>query len=129
MLSNATVFCDIDGVLIQTGYKEEGFPQFFTPDMGYMPNAVEGAAKQTLKWHREGYQIILTTGRPEYLREVTELTLRENHIFFDRMIMGVGCGPRVLINDTHDGKPKAYAINMERNQKLENNDEYTRLFP
>jgi hypothetical protein len=128
MLYNATIFCDIDGVLIQTGLEEEGFDEFFTPDMGYMPPSIDGAAKQTLNWHRKGHQIILTTGRPEYLREVTEYTLRVNHIFFDRLIMGVGCGPRVLINDTHNEKPKAFAINIKRNQKMGDNDEFRRLF-
>jgi len=75
-----------------------------------------------LDWHRQGFRIILTTGRPEFLREDTERQLKELGIFYNQLVMDCGPGPRVLINDTPNDTPKAYAVNLERDSGLEGVD-------
>ena len=43
--------------------------------------------------------IILTTGRKEGMRRITEQQLESAGIVYDKLIMGIGGGARVLIND------------------------------
>ena len=106
-----TIFCDIDGTLLK-----------FRDDFGTSMNYAEplpGAVQETIEWHRKGYKVILVTGRPEPFRERTESQLQRFGIIYDQLIMGVGSGPRYLINDKNDkGKPTAFAINLKRNQGL-----------
>ena len=66
--------------------------------------------------------VILTTGRPEHMRQITEKNLQFWGIMYDQLIMGLGSGPRVLINDTDPKEPdivKAVAINLHRNEGIE----------
>jgi hypothetical protein len=60
--------------------------------------------------------IILTTGRKEGMRETTERQLREAGIVYDKLIMGIGGGTRVLINDLKPDREgdTAIAINLKR---------------
>jgi mannose-6-phosphate isomerase-like protein (cupin superfamily) len=46
-----------------------------------------------------GGKIILTTGRKESMRKITEEQLSSCGIFFDQLIMGCNRGTRILIND------------------------------
>ena len=64
----------------------------------------------------EGHMIVLTTARPEYLRELTETELAKNGIPYHRLIMQIERGPRYLINDMDPNKPgeRAIAINVTR---------------
>ena len=61
--------------------------------------------------------IILTTARPEDLRDHTVYELSKNSIPYDRLIMGIERGPRYLINDMDPNNPgkRAIAINVTRN--------------
>ena len=110
----ATIFCDIDGTLV---VHEK-------PDTISHPKhkmiLLEGTINKLIEWDRLGYRIILTTGRKESMRKETERQLSECGIFYDKLIMGLGGGKRVLINDR---KPNgtvdyAYAINLKRNQGI-----------
>ena len=69
-----------------------------------------------------GYTIILTTGRKEGLRDVTKKQLLELGIIYDQLIMGIGGGIRVLINDKkiNTESQTAIAINLERNEGIKN---------
>jgi hypothetical protein len=72
-----------------------------------------------LEWDSRGYNIILTTGRKESAREVTEKQLSTAGIIYDQLVMGIGGGDRVLINDRKpDGKNAARAIRIDRNEGL-----------
>ena len=64
--------------------------------------------------------IILTTARPEYLREHTEKQLTKNGIPYHKLIMQIERGPRYLINDMDPNKPgeRAIAINVVRNEGI-----------
>ncbi len=105
-----TIFLDIDGTLIEhSGIISRQFVQ--------TPKLLDGTLEKLAEWDRKGYNIILTTGRREGVREVTEKQLAELGIYYDKLIMGIGGGARVVINDRKpDGKEDtAIAINLVRN--------------
>jgi len=80
---------------------------------------LEGTIDKLIEWDKKGYNIILLTGRRESLREQTERQLTEVGIFYDQLIMGVGGGCRVLINDMKpDGEVTSVAFNPERNEGI-----------
>lgn len=105
-----TIFCDIDGTLV---YHDESFH----PSPYSKMTALPGAIDQVRGWCHKGYTIILTTGRKESLREQTVKQLQEVGIPYDQLVMGVGRGVRVLINDKKpDGESTVAAINVDRNK-------------
>lgn len=107
-----TYFCDIDGTILK-------YRKFET----YESSKAEGI-KSTIDYlnriSEEGHMIILTTARPEYLRDHTVVELHENYVPYDRLIMGIERGPRYLINDMDPNKPgeRAIAINLERDKGI-----------
>jgi hydroxymethylpyrimidine pyrophosphatase-like HAD family hydrolase len=108
-----TIFLDIDGTLIE--HSEEITKQFIDT-----PRILEGTLETLTNWDRKGYNIILTTGRREGVRDITIKQLAELGIFYDQLIMGLGGGIRVVVNDrkknkTHD---TAIAINLDRNEGI-----------
>lgn len=103
-----TYFVDIDGTIFV--YRK--FETYETSEV-----QVIKSSKQFLQQKRdEGHCIVLTTARPTYLRLHTEYELEVNNIPYDHLIMGIGRGPRYLINDMDPNKPgeRAIAINLER---------------
>ncbi len=108
-----TIFCDIDGTLVE----------HCGPNVAAMPKhkmkLLDGALEKLQEWDKRGYNIILTTGRKESLRKETERQLSEVGIFYDQLVMGIGGGDRVLINDKKsDGRNAAWAIRTPRNAGL-----------
>lgn len=110
----ATIFCDIDGTLVKHNIPTE----IQKPD--YKLELLDGTLEKLVEWDKLGYRIILTTGRKESLRRVTELQLEEAGIIYDMLIMGIGGGKRYIINDkkTYSEEPYAIAINIKRNQGI-----------
>lgn len=108
-----TIFCDIDGCI----FKHNGnmSTQFNEPEL------LPGAIKKINEWDANGYKIILTTGRKESMRKITEEQLDKFHIFYDQLIMGINRGKRIIINDMKDNSNEemAMAINIKRNLGLE----------
>ena len=100
-----TIFCDIDGTL----FKYRKFETYETSDAEVLPNVINKMAQ----WKNEGHMIILTTARPEYLRGHTEKELNQNTIPYDRLIMEIERGPRVLINDMDPNKPGKRATGVD----------------
>jgi len=86
-----TIFCDIDGTLIK--HRMPGKISSTEPQI------LDGTLEKLHEWDKKGYNIILVTGRKESLRRQTEKELDSLGIFYDRLIMGIGGGYRVLIND------------------------------
>jgi predicted mannosyl-3-phosphoglycerate phosphatase (HAD superfamily) len=108
-----TVFLDIDGTLL----KHHGSLSL----IGIMPPVLlDGVHEKLDEWDKKGYRIILITGRKESMRELTENHLKMVGINYDRLIMGIGNGPRVLINDAHEDQEMAFGITIERNKGLKN---------
>lgn len=110
---NPTVFCDLDG----TVYNYRRFEHYQTE-----PAVVCPAARETLqRWRAEGVVIVITTARPEYLREFTLKEMEANGIPHDQLVMGIGRGPRFLINDEDPAFPderRATAYSLHRNEGL-----------
>lgn len=79
------------------------------------------SSKQYLQQRKdEGHIIILTTARPENMREHTIMELQKNNVPYDRLIMGIERGPRYLINDLSPNEPgdRAIALNLKRNEGI-----------
>lgn len=110
-----TIFLDIDGTLIE---HSENISEQFTKT----PKLLDGTLEKLAEWDRKGYNIILTTGRREGVRDITIKQLSELGIYYDQLIMGIGGGIRVLINDRKKDKEynTAIAINLTRNQGISN---------
>jgi len=105
-----TIFCDIDGCLIEH--------QDFYGEV----KLLDGTLEKLKEWDRKGYNVILTTGRRESSRKITEEELSKCGICYDELIMGLGPYARVLINDTVGQEQKAMAINLPRNKGIKDLD-------
>ena len=112
----STIFCDIDGTLIEHAHPNEASKP------GFKTQLLPGTIEKLLEWERSGYRIILTTGRKESMRSQTIKQLEEVGIMYDHLIMGFGSGPRYLINDRRpeNGQDTAFAINVDRNEGISN---------
>jgi hydroxymethylpyrimidine pyrophosphatase-like HAD family hydrolase len=113
-----TVICDIDGTLIE----HRGAA---SRHMSNSPKILPYVIDRLEEWDLKGYSIVLLTGRKESMRNKTEQQLEMCGIFYDQLIMGVGGGQRILINDlkptdSDPNNPTAVAINLKRNEGLEN---------
>ena len=112
----STIFCDIDGTLIEHAHPNEASKP------GFKTKLLSGTIEKLLEWERSGYRIILTTGRKESMKSQTIRQLEEVGIVYDYLIMGFGSGPRYLINDRRpeNGQDTAFAINVDRNEGISN---------
>jgi hypothetical protein len=110
-----TIFLDIDGTLVK--HSEDIINQINDP-----LELIDGTLEKLIEWDRKGYNIILTTGRRESHRTQTEKQLTKLGIFYDKLIMGIGGGDRVLINDRKKNKisDTAFAVNLDRNEGIKN---------
>ena len=108
-----TLFLDIDGTI------------FYQPNVIPYPKGaslLKGAREKLYEWAHKGYTIILTTGRKESERRKTITQLEELDIAYDQLVMGLGTGPRYVVNDIKDDEKRAFAINVIRNQGIANVD-------
>jgi hypothetical protein len=108
-----TLFIDIDGVLL----KHLGN---MTNIIQQQPQVLPDVQAKFNEWDSLGYNIILTTGRRESIRALTEKQLQDAGLFYDMLIMGISGGDRILINDLKpDGKnATAATVNLVRNEGL-----------
>ena len=108
-----TIICDIDGTLVIHR------SPIHNTDHSTNLDVIEGTVEKILEWDSKGYNIILITGRKESMRKATELQLSRIGIIYDQLIMGVGGGERILINDRKpDGRECASSINLDRNEGI-----------
>ena len=108
-----TIFLDIDGTI----FKHQGNLVDIHKNE---PELLDGVHETMNAWEMKGYNIILTTGRKESLRKVTEEQLEKLHIFYDQLIMGIGGGVRYVINDFKPSSPlpTCHAITIDRNKGI-----------
>ena len=108
-----TIFCDIDGTIFK--YRKFETYQNTTPEL------TPGALEKLIEISDAGHMIVLTTARPEHLREHTVKELGEASVPYHRLIMGLERGPRYLINDMDPAKPgiRALAFNLTRDEGLQ----------
>jgi hypothetical protein len=108
-----TVFCDIDGTLVE--HKDHS---------DCNPNAailLPGTVEKLQEWKRDGHKVILTSSRSEKYREELISYLDDLDIVFDDLVLGLPAGPRVLINDRKPSKPfteQASSIEITRNSGI-----------
>lgn len=91
-VSRKTLFCDIDGTLF---VHRSTLHKMITEEPELLPGVIE----KFTEWREKDYYIMLTTARPEGCREITERQLAKLGVFYDRLVMGLPVGPRVVIND------------------------------
>jgi hypothetical protein len=114
---NKTFFCDIDGTLLKHhGHSCLHKAMMSPPEI--LPNVIE-----TLdNWKYNEHCIILTTGRPESMRRITEEQLEKVGIFYDMLIMGLPHGERIVVNDNKPTLSEtAIGITVERNKGFTEN--------
>lgn len=110
-----TLFIDIDGTLLfHYGNGNEQSRK--------EPQLLNGVLEKLEQWDRLGYNIILVTGRRESERSLTEKQLNSIGIIYDKIIMGIGGGDRIIINDMkpNSNTPTAQAICVKRNVGIKN---------
>ncbi|NQU81208.1 MAG: hypothetical protein HQ543_06785 [Bacteroidetes bacterium] len=111
--SFATLFIDLDGVLIQ--HSSCHFPPYYGESGELKENT------QIIKKLRKSgkFQIIITTARPEKYRQVTENQLKRFGIEYDFLLMGQYHAKRIIINDYSKSNPykSCEAINLKRNSE------------
>lgn len=117
MEKQKTIFCDIDGTLWK---HEKDITLFHSSKNKLLPNTLDAIRH----WEKSGYKIILTTGRKENLRKITEENLNKLGIVYDYLLMGLGSGDRILINDRKEKSSRntSYSINVIRNKGIQHFD-------
>ncbi len=104
-----TIFSDIDGTLIEQVRFEDLNPN--------VANVLPGVAEKMNEWYEAGHYIVLTTARPENLREVTKQQMETAGIRYHQLVMGIGREERILINNNSKGEPdnhRALAVPVAR---------------
>jgi mannose-6-phosphate isomerase-like protein (cupin superfamily) len=114
-----TIFCDIDGTI--THHHGD-----ITKNILEAPTALPNVLDTFKRWDKSNYNIILTTGRKESYRDQTEKQLQSLGLPYDKLLMGIPNGDRVIINDKKPNgiENTTYAINLVRNQGFENINSY-----
>ena len=110
-----TIFSDIDGTLIEQVRFEDLNPN--------VANVLPGVREKMNEWYEEGHYIVLTTARPENLREVTVKQMETAGIRFHQLVMGIGREERILINNNSKGEPdrhRALAVPVLRDSGFAN---------
>ena len=108
----STIFIDIDGTLLwhhgnlSKQHKSAEFTDLL-PETLELINQIEA----------NGGKIILTTGRKESMRALTEETLSKLGIFYEQLVMNCNRGPRIIINDLKPSSnlKTAFAFTPKRN--------------
>ena len=106
------LFVDIDGTLITNS------SHHFPPYTG-SGEPIEDNIDLLAELHEQGRaKIILTTSRPERLRQLTIQELQTKGIPFDHLVMGLPHCQRIVINDfaRSNPYPSCSAINIPRNE-------------
>jgi phosphoserine phosphatase len=112
-----TIFSDIDGTLIEQVRFEDLDPN--------VVNVLPGVLEKFNEWYEEGHYIVLTTARPEHLREVTIHQMGVAGILYHQLVMGIGREERILINNNSKGEPtkaRAMAVAVGRDAGFNNSN-------
>lgn len=112
-----TIFCDIDGTILKHVHR-------FSDIVDTEPKLLEGVRDKINQWDSQGHRIIFVTARKESGREITEKHLKQLGLCWDQLIMGVGGGERILINDklNPNDKNRAYGVNIITNSGFDTID-------
>ena len=112
-----TIFSDIDGTLIEQVSFEELDPN--------VVNVLPGVKEKMNEWYNAGHYIVLTTARPENLREVTIHQMAIAGIRYHQLVMGIGREERILINNNSskdEERNRALAVPVKRDAGFNNSN-------
>jgi len=104
-----TIFSDIDGTLIE----QVRFEDLDANNVKVLP----GVKEKMSEWFDAGHYIVLTTARPEPLREITIQQLQHAGILYHQLVMGIGREERILINNNSSTDPqrdRAFGVPVAR---------------
>ncbi len=105
-----TLLIDIDGTILKHHHT--------ISDVYENPAEILPGVKEKINhWDSQGHKIIFMTARKESTRQLTEQQLRQFGLAWDHLIMGVGGGQRVVINDklSQEDNDRALAVNVITN--------------
>jgi hypothetical protein len=107
----ATLFVDIDGVLV------ENSSEYIGKSWGSTPGLKDNISYLNELRNTGKIEIILTTSRPSRARVITERHLKILGFSYDNILFGLKHARRILINDftPTNAYPSATAINLPRN--------------
>lgn len=114
---HSTFFVDIDGTLV----KYRKFEELSTAKLEPIQEVVDFINKS----YDEGCHIVITTARTEPYRLFTKQELEKIGLKYHQIIMGLGRGTRIVINDKDPDKPeldRAVGLNLTRNEGFKNID-------
>jgi len=100
-----TIICDLDGTILKHQHS-------YSDVARNKPELVDGVREKFDEWDSKGHKIIIMTGRKECAREITERDLTRLGICWDQLVMNVGNGPRIIINDKLEDKSLDRAISV-----------------
>ena len=123
-----TWFIDIDGTILEHRENKEIFE-------GSKEVLLPGSKEFIDERYSNGDVIILTTARPHETHSITVKVLKEFGIRYDEILFDLGHRERIVVNDikpvnSEDGGDRyepmvtAYALNVKRNEGLENHRYY-----
>jgi len=114
---HSTFFVDIDGTLV----KYRKFEELSTAKLEPIQEVVDFINKS----YDDGCHIVITTARTEPYRLFTKQELEKIGLKYHQIIMGLGRGTRIVINDKDPDKPnldRAVGLNLTRNEGFKNID-------
>jgi len=110
---NPTFFVDIDGTIV----KYRKFSELSSSELTPIQDVIDFINKS----YDEGAHIVITTARPPQYELFTKQELEKLGVKYHQMIMGIGRGTRVVLNDKDPEMPdlpRAWGINFIRDQGL-----------
>jgi len=108
-----TFFVDIDGTIV----KYRKFSELSTAVLTPIQDVIDFINKS----YDEGCHIVITTARPQSFELFTKQELEKLGVKYHQMLMGIGRGTRVVLNDKDPDAPdlpRAWGINFTRDQGL-----------
>lgn len=113
MAKAQTIFCDLDGVLIQ--HRGGASTQWFCTT-----ELVQDADQQLNRLEKAGCHIVLVTARPEHMRVKLVELLQDLCLPYHQLVMGITSGERWIVNDSKPNTPlgkiaTAFAATVLRN--------------
>ena len=111
---NPTFFVDIDGTIV----KYRKFSELSTAILTPIQDVIDFINKS----YDEGAHIVITTARPSEYELFTKQELEKLGVKYHQIIMGIGRGTRVVLNDKDPDMPelpRAWCINFTRDKGLQ----------
>jgi hypothetical protein len=114
VIKNPTLFVDIDGTLVKYRKFSELSESVLTP--------IQDVIDYVNGHYDAGSVVVITTARPESYRLFTKQELEKIGVRYSQIIMDMGRGTRVILNDIdpeNPDLPRAIGINLQRDGGLE----------